>query len=212
MMINFLVRRMNGILGELGQRFFYNVSDGGRVYCMSTLSAVNELGSVGFTHSAFNLGYEAAIHTCSIDGNLIPPGALITFVQRGLQYLEMEANLSNSDVDADVDEDFSFLTSTDLLTKDVQELQRMVKEKRRTLRKDRDKEHETEHRGERKRGRLRKVRFQDEEPKSQDASGGKEAIAEPDNKVALKSEENRSSAGIARTNAPRSILRRRHRM
>ncbi|OMP01869.1 hypothetical protein COLO4_11505 [Corchorus olitorius] len=49
----------------------------------------------GFTHSAFTLGYEAGINKCTIDGNLIPPGALITFVQKGLQYLEMEANLSN---------------------------------------------------------------------------------------------------------------------
>ncbi|KAK6287816.1 hypothetical protein POUND7_013995 [Theobroma cacao] len=50
----------------------------------------------GFTHSAFTLGYEAGINKCTIDGNLIPPGALITFVQKGLQYLEMEANLSSS--------------------------------------------------------------------------------------------------------------------
>lgn len=49
----------------------------------------------GFTHSAFTLGYEAGINKCTIDGNLIPPGALITFVQKRLQYLEMEANLSN---------------------------------------------------------------------------------------------------------------------
>ena len=49
----------------------------------------------GFTHSAFTLGYEAGINKCTIDGNLIPPGALITVVQKGLQYLEMEANLSN---------------------------------------------------------------------------------------------------------------------
>lgn len=49
----------------------------------------------GFTHSAFALGYEAGINKCTIDGNLIPPGALITFVQKGLQYLEMEANLNN---------------------------------------------------------------------------------------------------------------------
>lgn len=49
----------------------------------------------GFTHSAFALGYEAAINKCPIDGNLVPPGALITFIQKGLQYLEMEANLNN---------------------------------------------------------------------------------------------------------------------
>ena len=50
---------------------------------------------VGFTHAAFALGYEAGINKCPIDGNLVPPGSLITFVQKGLQYLEMEANLSN---------------------------------------------------------------------------------------------------------------------
>ncbi|KAF9678555.1 hypothetical protein SADUNF_Sadunf07G0046900 [Salix dunnii] len=49
----------------------------------------------GFTHSAFVLGYEAGINKCTIDGNMVPPGALITFIQKGLQYLEMEANLSN---------------------------------------------------------------------------------------------------------------------
>lgn len=56
--------------------------------------AVNPM-SAGFIHSAFALGYEAGINKCTIDGNLIPPGALVTFVQKGLQYLEMEANLSN---------------------------------------------------------------------------------------------------------------------
>ncbi|KAI5588830.1 hypothetical protein POPTR_005G144400v4 [Populus trichocarpa] len=96
----------------------------------------------GFTHSAFALGYEGGINKCTIDGNMIPPGALITFVQKGLQYLEMEANLSNSD--ADVDEDFSFLQPLDLITKDVNELQQIIKEKKKNLHKDREKEKEKE--------------------------------------------------------------------
>lgn len=50
---------------------------------------------VGFTHTAFVFGYEAGINKSPIDGNLVPPGALIRFVQKGFQYLEMEANLSN---------------------------------------------------------------------------------------------------------------------
>ncbi|KAJ6997442.1 LOW QUALITY PROTEIN: WD40 repeat-containing protein HOS15-like isoform X4 [Populus alba x Populus x berolinensis] len=95
-----------------------------------------------FTHSAFALGYEGGINKCTIDGNMIPPGALITFVQKGLQYLEMEANLSNSD--ADVDEDFSFLQPLDLITKDVNELQQIIKEKKKNLHKDREKEKEKE--------------------------------------------------------------------
>lgn len=52
-------------------------------------------GFSGFTHSAFALGYEAGINKTTIDGNLVPPGALVTFVQKGIQYLELEANLSN---------------------------------------------------------------------------------------------------------------------
>lgn len=46
----------------------------------------------GFIHAAFTLGYEAGIHKGGIDGNLVPPGALITIVQKGLQYIELEAN------------------------------------------------------------------------------------------------------------------------
>jgi len=30
-----------------------------------------------------------------MDGHLVPPGALIQFVQKGIQYLELETNLSN---------------------------------------------------------------------------------------------------------------------
>ncbi|PAL61721.1 hypothetical protein CEJ83_21175, partial [Acinetobacter baumannii] len=54
---------------------------------------------------------------------------LITFVQKGLQYLEMEANLTCQS-DVDMDEDFSFLQPMDLITKDVCELRQMVKEKK----------------------------------------------------------------------------------
>ncbi|XP_019095689.1 PREDICTED: F-box-like/WD repeat-containing protein TBL1XR1-A [Camelina sativa] len=91
----------------------------------------------GFTHSAFTLGYEAGINKSNIDGNMVPPGALIKFVQKGLQYMEMEANLSNSE--ADIDEDFSFFQPLDLISKDVKELQDMLREKKR---KERDREKE----------------------------------------------------------------------
>ncbi|XP_073005691.1 WD40 repeat-containing protein HOS15 [Typha latifolia] len=83
----------------------------------------------GFNHSAFSLGFEAGINKCDIDGNLVPPGALITIVQKGLQYIEMEANVNNSDID--IDEDFSLLKPLDLITKDVDELQEIIKEKKR---------------------------------------------------------------------------------
>ncbi|XP_060173389.1 WD40 repeat-containing protein HOS15-like isoform X1 [Lycium barbarum] len=88
----------------------------------------------GFSHSAFALGYEAGINKSTIDGNLVPPGALVTFVQKGIQYLELEANLSNDDTD--MDEDFQFLQPLDLITKDVYELQKIIKEKKEKLQKD----------------------------------------------------------------------------
>ena len=50
----------------------------------------------GFQHSAFSFGYESAVHrtSSSITGADVPPGALVSFIQKGLQYLELEANLT----------------------------------------------------------------------------------------------------------------------
>jgi len=62
------------------------------LYCNRLLTCYHLFLS-GFTHAAFALGYEAGINRTPIDGNLIPPGALVTFVQKGLQYIELEANL-----------------------------------------------------------------------------------------------------------------------
>uniref|UniRef100_A0A5B6YHJ6 Putative F-box-like/WD repeat-containing protein TBL1XR1 isoform X1 n=1 Tax=Davidia involucrata TaxID=16924 RepID=A0A5B6YHJ6_DAVIN len=126
----------------------------------------------GFTHSAFALGYEAGINKSTMDGNLVPPGALVTFVQKGIQYLELEANLSSSD--ADMDEDFSFLQPLDLITKDVYELQKIIKEKKENLQKDRHREknkdsngfdqaHEREHAREREKERQQREKERERE-------------------------------------------------
>ena len=50
----------------------------------------------GFTHAAFALGHESRVDGARVaDGDgKIPPGALIAFVQKGLQYCELEANLN----------------------------------------------------------------------------------------------------------------------
>ena len=49
----------------------------------------------GFTHAAYTFGYESFIAKTSIaQGTELPPGALISFIQKGLQYLELEANLN----------------------------------------------------------------------------------------------------------------------
>ncbi|XP_051124056.1 WD40 repeat-containing protein HOS15-like isoform X2 [Andrographis paniculata] len=95
------------------------------------------LNESGFTHTAFTLGYEAGLNKSTIDSSDIPPGALVTFVQKGIQYLELEANLSN-DGD-DTEEDFQFLHPLDLITKDVNELQKIVIEKKEKNLKDKSK-------------------------------------------------------------------------
>ncbi|XP_006581249.1 WD40 repeat-containing protein HOS15-like isoform X1 [Glycine soja] len=86
----------------------------------------------GFTHSAFAFGYEAGIDKSKNDDSVVPPGALVTFIQKGIQYLELEANLSGSD--ADMDEDFSFLQPLDLITKGPSELHNIVKARKENLR------------------------------------------------------------------------------
>ncbi|KAL6841150.1 hypothetical protein ACP4OV_029119 [Aristida adscensionis] len=93
----------------------------------------------GFIHAAFTLGYEAGIHKGGIDGNAVPPGALIAIVQKGLQYIELEANTDEND--EDVEKDFALLEPLEIITKDVEELQQIVKKrKRERLQTDRDKE------------------------------------------------------------------------
>uniref|UniRef100_A0ACD5XLS1 Uncharacterized protein n=2 Tax=Avena sativa TaxID=4498 RepID=A0ACD5XLS1_AVESA len=125
----------------------------------------------GFVHAAFTLGYEAGIHKGGIDGNVVPPAALITVVQKGLQYIELEANTDGND--EEVDKDFALLDPLEIITKDVEELQRIVKKtKRERLEIDRDKdkvkekeciskEHEHRLAGERERDRHDKEKDQE---------------------------------------------------
>jgi len=47
----------------------------------------------GYIHSAFAFGHESHVYRSSIDGSQIPPGALLSFLQRGLSYAEIEASL-----------------------------------------------------------------------------------------------------------------------
>ena len=47
----------------------------------------------GFSHSAFAFACESLVAKASVSGGDIPPGALISFVQKGLQHLEIEASV-----------------------------------------------------------------------------------------------------------------------
>ena len=87
-----------------------------------------------------------------IDGNVVPPGALITIMQKGLQYIELEANTDEVSMfifyflcgrcvvhhaifffqnDEEVEKDFALLEPLEIITKDVEELQQIVKKRKR---------------------------------------------------------------------------------
>lgn len=95
------------------------------------------------------------MHSASLGGADAPPGALVAFLQKGLQYLELEANLTEVRVllalllargsgagarallptkstqdGGDVDAGFSLLTAHDLLSRDVDELKALVAARR----------------------------------------------------------------------------------
>ena len=88
--------------------------------------------TLGFSHAAFVFGYESLVHRGREPGGGVPPGALVSFVQKGLQYLELEANVAEdpSGNGPAVRGDFAALTASDLITKDVEELKRAVAERR----------------------------------------------------------------------------------
>lgn len=44
----------------------------------------------GFIHSAYTFGIESHINSSNINGSLVPPSALLSIIQKGLQYTEAE--------------------------------------------------------------------------------------------------------------------------
>lgn len=62
----------------------------------------------GFQHSAFTFGVESHIDQSNINGSIVPPGALVSIIQKGVQYVEAEVTLNEvSTVD-------SLLAATDI--------------------------------------------------------------------------------------------------
>eukprot|EP00116_Pleurobrachia_bachei_P013818 sb/3474080/ len=58
----------------------------------------------GFEHTAFVFNLESHTNSCNIDGTLVPPGALITLLQKGLQFVQAEVSLTEDGViSADTD-------------------------------------------------------------------------------------------------------------
>ncbi|EFC44970.1 predicted protein [Naegleria gruberi] len=68
----------------------------------------------GFKHSAFSFASESNVQSCGIRGAEVPPGALISFLQKGIQYLEVETKLRNKS-----DQQVQFDTVFEMLLPDV---------------------------------------------------------------------------------------------
>eukprot|EP00983_Pelagomonas_calceolata_P023094 727225-Pelagomonas_calceolata.AAC.10 len=55
----------------------------------------------GFTHTAFSFAHESGVTNAPVDPNNVAPGTLIALVQKGMQYLELEANVDGQVRSAD---------------------------------------------------------------------------------------------------------------
>ena len=91
------------------------------------------LQEAGFRHASFTFGYEAMVHKTApnINGNDVPPGMLVSLVQKGLQFIELEANLNaDGSMDEATTSDFALLRPEELLTKDVDALREDLRERR----------------------------------------------------------------------------------
>ncbi|XP_033099774.1 F-box-like/WD repeat-containing protein TBL1XR1 [Anneissia japonica] len=55
----------------------------------------------GFSHSAFTFGVESHISQSNINGTLVPPAALISIIQKGLQYVEAEISINEDGTSID---------------------------------------------------------------------------------------------------------------
>lgn len=80
----------------------------------------------GFTHSAFVFGCESTVSKVNIDGKGVPIGALVSFIQKGFQFMELEANLTEDGTD--VYGKYTTLSARDILTKDLKELREAARE------------------------------------------------------------------------------------
>src|SRR5258707_715054 len=63
----------------------------------------------GFEHSAYAFGHESFVYKSTLDGSGVPPGALISYVQKGLQYVEIETHLTDDGQEIVCEEPFSVL-------------------------------------------------------------------------------------------------------
>lgn len=79
-----------------------------RLCCLhSSVTSYRFLHHSGFEHSAYAFGHESFIYKSSLESSTVAPGALISFVQKGLQYAEIEQHINDDGTESVCDETFS---------------------------------------------------------------------------------------------------------
>lgn len=64
---------------------------------------------VGFQHSAYTFGIESHISQTNINGALVPPAALLSILQKGLQYTEAEISIADDGTEQRLVESLSLI-------------------------------------------------------------------------------------------------------
>lgn len=80
----------------------------------------------GFGHAAFAFGNESDVSRVDVRGKDVPVGALVSFIQKGFQLVELEANLNANGTD--VYGKYVQFSANDILTKDLGELRMIAEE------------------------------------------------------------------------------------
>ncbi|KAL0481146.1 transducin (beta)-like 1 [Acrasis kona] len=69
----------------------------------------------GFKHAAFTFGYESQIQSSNFNGSDVPAGSLISFLQKGVQYMEIETKLKNKEKGGSMDGELKYNSPFELL-------------------------------------------------------------------------------------------------
>lgn len=64
---------------------------------------------IGFQHSAYTFGIESHISQSNINGALVPPAALLSILQKGLQYTEAEISIGEDGTEQRMVESLSLI-------------------------------------------------------------------------------------------------------
>lgn len=64
---------------------------------------------LGFQHSAYTFGIESHISQSNINGALVPPAALLSILQKGLQYTEAEISIGEDGTEQRLVESLSLI-------------------------------------------------------------------------------------------------------